>query len=147
MSLEYSAESAEYFAIVRNQFFLRNIQQAWFWNKFSNYFAKVSYFKHTIFINLRKAEFSRGIFGKLMKRVCSKYETLAKCFKKLMAQKLMKEVFDSYFEFGKLYPWTICHSNILGKKCNGNVMELCEVGSETTNFTVLVLFWVKFEWN
>ena len=32
-----------------------------------------------------------------------------------MAQKLMKGVFNTYFEFGKLSPWTICHSNIFEK--------------------------------
>ena len=57
-----------------------------------------------------------------------------------MAQKLMKEVFVSSFEFGKLYPLTIRHPNISGKKGNGNVMELRKVGSETTNFIVFVLF-------
>ena len=49
---------------------------------------------------------------------------------KLMAQKIMKEVFDSYFEIGKLNSWTMCHSNILRKKYNENVLELHKVGSK-----------------
>ena len=53
---------------------------------------------------------------------------------KLMAQKLMKEVFDSYFEFGKFHPRTTCHLNTLVKKCNGNVMELGKVGSKKDDF-------------
>ena len=52
-------------------------------------------------------------------------------FEEADGPKIMKEVIDSYFEIGKLYLWTICHSNILGRKCNGNVLELPKVGSKT----------------
>ena len=52
----------------------------------------------------------------------------------------MKALFGSHFEFEKFHSWTICHSNILGKKSNGNVMMLNKVGSKTTIFTVFVPF-------
>ena len=69
---------------------------------------------------------------------------------KLMDHKLMKEVFDSYFELGKLYPRTICHLNILGKKWNGNVMKLRKIESKPLFSLFHAIFskiWMKLNQN
>ena len=102
--------------------------------------------KNETIVNMIAKVFNHQLFWKKIGKTSSLYLLSFKKFKE-MAQKSMKALFGSHFEFWKLESWSICHSNILGQKLNGNVVELFKVRSNMLIFTVFELFWAKFQQN